>query len=54
MLRIVRPDGQEICIQSLTDQIYSMEDDEGWQWHWSVSEMGITPERIRGQYHGRD
>ena len=70
MLRIVRPDGQEICIQSLTDQIYSMEDDEGWQWHWSVaealkyaqtrgelftvslSEMGITTERIRGQYDG--
>ncbi len=69
MLRIIRPDGRELCIQSLTDQIYSMEDDEGWQWHWSVSEalkytrgrevyivslseMGITTERIRQQYDG--
>jgi hypothetical protein len=72
MLRIVRADGAELQINSLTDQIYSMEDDLGWQWHWSVtealrkardrgerftislSEMGITTERIRSQYDGMD
>lgn len=72
MLRIVCPDGRELNIQSLTDQVYSMEDDQGWQWHWSVSEalkraqargeiftvslseMGITTERIRRQYDDMD
>lgn len=72
MLRIVRADGAELQIKSLTDQVYSMEDDLGWQWHWSVSEalkraqdrgkiftvslseMGITTERIRSQYDGMD
>ena len=38
MLRIVRSDGSEFRVRSLTDQVYSMQDDLGWQWHWSVSE----------------
>lgn len=72
MLHIVRADGATLQIPNLTDQIYSMEDDTGWQYHWSVSEalryaqtrgelftvslseMGITTERIRAQYDGMD
>jgi hypothetical protein len=72
MLHIVRPDGAVIKIQNLTDQVYSMEDEEGWQHHWSVSEgrriaeargdlftvslseLGVTVERIRRQYDGMD
>src|SRR5690349_13797913 len=38
MLHIRRPDGAVISIQNLTDQVYSMEDNEGWQWHWNVAE----------------
>jgi hypothetical protein len=70
MLHIVRPDGAVMKIRNLTDQVYSMEDNEGWQWHWNVSEgrrlaeargelvtislseLGVTAERIRRQYDG--
>lgn len=38
MLHIMRPDGAVLTIRSLTDQVYSMEDEEGRQWHWSVAE----------------
>jgi hypothetical protein len=38
MLHIVRSDGAVLKIRSLSDQVYSMEDEAGWQWHWSVSE----------------
>jgi hypothetical protein len=38
MLHIVRPDGAVIPIRSLTDQVYSLQDEAGYQWHWSVSE----------------
>lgn len=38
MLHIVRPDGAVLTIRNLTDQVYSMEDDEGAQWHWNVAE----------------
>jgi hypothetical protein len=72
MLHIVRPDGSLLRIRSLTDQVYSLEDEQGWQHHWSVSEakrlaearaelftvslseMGVTPERIRERYDGLD
>jgi hypothetical protein len=72
MLHIMRPDGAVIQIQNLTDQVYSMEDEEGWQWHWNVaegrriaeahgevftvslSELGVTVERIRHQYDDMD
>ena len=72
MLCVVRKDGAVLNLKSLTDQVYSMEDDEGWQWHWSISEalaraqdrddlitvslseMGMTTERIRHQYDGMD
>ena len=59
-------------IESLSDQVYTMNDDDGWQWHWnatkaerlgrknrrlfvfSLSEAGITPERILSQYPDLD
>jgi hypothetical protein len=59
-------------IESLSDQVYSMEDDDGTQYHWnatkaerlgkagnrlfafSLSEAGITPEKILSQYPDLD
>ena len=61
-----------IHVGNLSDQVYSMEDEEGWQYLWSVneglrlgvlndrlrvfslSEAGITPERILKQYPDLD
>lgn len=37
-LEIIRPDGSRIHLGSLTDQVYSFQDEEGWQYHWSVTE----------------
>lgn len=73
MLRFERADGAQMTVHSLTDQVYSMEDEtDGYQYHWSVgeakkqakkrgqlytislSECGITMERVRRQYHGLD
>ena len=69
-MKILRPDGVEVYLGSLQGQVYSMEDKEGWQYHWSIpeatrrahlrgepvtvslSEMGITCDRIRSQYQG--
>jgi hypothetical protein len=33
MLHIVRPDGAVLTIRNLTDQVYSMEAEDGWQFH---------------------
>jgi hypothetical protein len=70
MLRIVRPDGAVLQIKNLNDQVYSLQDCQGWQYHWAVSEakaqaeargervvvslseMGVTPEKIRKHYDG--
>jgi hypothetical protein len=38
MVHIMRSDGAVLTIQNLTDQVYSMEADDGWQFHWSVSQ----------------
>lgn len=38
MLHILREDGAVLSIQNLTDQVYSLEDEDGTQYHWSVSE----------------
>src|ERR1051325_1946903 len=72
MLHIVRPDGAVLQIKNLTDQVYSLEDEQGWQYHWSVTEakarpeargelytvslsdMGVTPEKVRERYDGLD
>ena len=37
-LRLLRPDGVEILLGSLRDQVYSMQDEQGWQYYWSVAE----------------
>lgn len=37
-LTLVRPDGSSIRLGALTDQVYSFQDEEGWQYHWSVNE----------------
>lgn len=45
-MRLVRPDGAEIFLGSLLDQVYSMEDAaDGWQYHWSVAEALRRAER---------
>lgn len=39
MLHIIGPNGKQVSIRCLTDQVYSMEDEQGGgQWHWNVSE----------------
>ncbi len=49
MLRIERADGTEMRFKSFTDQVYSMEDEQGWQWFWSVSEA-MKLARDRGDF----
>jgi hypothetical protein len=48
MLRIVREDGRVIDLGDLTDQVYSMEDQDGTQYHWSVA-AGLRLATARGQ-----
>jgi hypothetical protein len=51
MLRIVREDGSVLQFQSLTDQVYSLEDEQdGTQYHWSVSEA-LRRAEARGQLY---
>jgi molybdopterin/thiamine biosynthesis adenylyltransferase len=70
MLHVKRSDGVVLRIRNLEDQVYSMQDDVGAQYHWSVSEalelaqkrgelvtislseMGVTPERVLHHYDG--
>lgn len=47
-MRLIRPDGTEILLGSLMDQVYSMEDTDGWQYHWSVTEASQRA-LVRGQ-----
>ena len=47
-MKILRPDGVEVFIGSLFDQVYSMEDSDGWQYHWSVSEA-TNRAHLRGE-----
>lgn len=44
-LKLVRPDGAILHLGSLTDQVYSFEDEEGWQYHWSVYEAKQRAEK---------
>lgn len=37
-MKIIRPDGVEVYLGSLFDQVYSMEDTNGRQYHWSVTQ----------------
>ena len=37
-MRLLRFDGAEIFLGSLLDQVYSFEDNDGTQYHWSVAE----------------
>ena len=48
-MRLVRPDGAEVFLGSLLDQVYSFEDDDGTQYHWSVAEASRRA-LLRGQY----
>ena len=48
-MRIIRPDGVEIFLGSLLDQVYSMEDTDGHQYHWSVAEASRRALQ-RGEY----
>ena len=34
----MRPDGQLLDLGTRTDQVYSYETDEGWQYHWAIAE----------------
>lgn len=50
MLRMVREDGSVLDMGSLSDQVYSMEDEEGWQYHWSVAaalQLGKKHDQLR-------
>jgi hypothetical protein len=44
---IVEMNGQLVRIGSLLDQIYSLEDEKGWQHHWNVTE-GMRIAAARG------
>ncbi len=46
-MKLIRPDGVEIVLGSLFDQVYSMEDTNGEQYHWSVTE-GKRRAHLRG------
>lgn len=37
-LCLLRPDGNEVLLGSLFDQVYSMQDEDETQYHWSVTE----------------
>jgi hypothetical protein len=47
-MKLVRPDGAEVFLGSLLDQVFSFEDDEGAQYHWSIAEASRRAAR-RGQ-----
>ncbi len=47
-MNLLRPDGVEVYLGSLFDQVYSMEDVEGWQYHWSVPEA-TNRAHLRGE-----
>ena len=48
-MRLVRPDGVEVLLGSLLDQVFSFEDEDGTQYHWSVAEASRRA-LLRGQY----
>ena len=48
-MKLVRPDGAEVLLGSLLDQVFSFEDDDGVQYHWSVAEASRRA-LLRGQY----
>ena len=48
-MKLVRPDGAEVFLGSLLDQVYSFEDNDGTQYHWSVAEASQRA-LLRGQY----
>ena len=48
-MKLVRPDGAEVFLGSVLDQVYSFEDDDGTQYHWSVAEASRRA-LLRGQY----
>ncbi len=70
MLKLSLPTGQELVLETLSDQVFSTETEEGVQYHWNVTkglrlarergvvhvvsltQMGVTRERIRAQYDG--
>jgi hypothetical protein len=37
-LTLIRPDGSQIRLGTLTDQVFSFQTEDGWQIHWSVNE----------------
>jgi hypothetical protein len=37
-LELLRPDGQIVHLGSAFDQVFSYDTEDGWQYHWSVSE----------------
>jgi len=48
-MRLLRPDGAEVFLGSLLDQVYSFEDNDGTQYHWSVAEA-TRRAKVRGAY----
>jgi len=48
-MRLLRSDGAEVFLGSLLDQVYSFEDDDGAQYHWSVAEASRRAMQ-RGQF----
>lgn len=38
LLTLIRPDGTEIELGSANDQVYSFQDEDGTQYHWSIRE----------------
>ena len=70
MLKLELPTGQEVTITSLYDEVFSVDDIDGTQYHWNVtqaraiaekrgevhivslSQMGVTMDRVRAQYEG--
>ena len=37
-VQLLRPDGQLLDLGTRTDQVYSFETEEGWQYHWAIAE----------------
>jgi len=48
-MRLLRPDGAEVFLGSFLDQVYSFEDNDGTQYHWSVAEA-TRRAQVRGAY----
>lgn len=44
---IVEVEGKTVRLGSVRDQIYSLEDEQGWQYHWNVTE-GLRLAQSRG------